>query len=206
VEETSKLVKVGQYSISESLFERGFREGSGPCSCSSTCCEGGVYADVIEQETILAHRDIIKKYMDETQTRDASLWFEDHQFEDSDFASGRCVGTREINDKCAFLDGRGRCSLQVAATGEGMHKWRLKPLFCILYPIEVSNHIIGFDDMLQDEQTCCSAQAGFEVPVFEACKEELLYLIGEAGYQMLENHYATRGRSNSALPVPVEGQ
>lgn len=205
MEETGKLLKVGQYEISDSLFERGFREGSGPCSCASTCCAGGVYADVKERETILAHQELIKKYMDETQTRDEALWFEGHEFEDNDFASGTCVGTREINDKCAFLDGRGRCSLQVAAAEEGMHKWALKPLFCILYPIEITDHVIGFDDMLQDRQACCSVQPGFEVPVFEACKEELIHLMGEAGFHMMESHYAKRSRSNSVIPVRVEG-
>jgi hypothetical protein len=60
--------------------------------------------------------------------------------------------------------------------------------------------------MLQDEQACCSVHAGFAVPVFEACKEELIHLVGEEGYHLMEHHYATRGRTNSAPPVQAEGQ
>ena len=76
--------------------------------------------------------------MDETQTADPAHWFEPEEQDDDDFPSGRCVGTRVLNDKCAFLDRFGRCTLQVAATRvRGLHRWALKPLFCILYPIEI---------------------------------------------------------------------
>jgi hypothetical protein len=132
---------------------------------------------------------MIRKYMDETQSTDDAEWFEAREFEDADFPSGRCVGTREIANKCTFLDKAGRCTLQVAAMKEGMHKWALKPLFCILYPIEISNHLVGFDDLLQDDQPCCSVSSDFDVPLFEACKEELLHLVGEAGFARMQEYY-----------------
>ena len=109
--------------------------------------------------------------------------------DDEDFPSGRCQGTGEINKKCAFLDKNGRCSIQVAATEEGMNRWALKPLYCILFPIEVSDHIIAFDEMLQDDQSCCTIQEEFDVPLFRACKEELVRLVGEGGYMRMEEHY-----------------
>jgi hypothetical protein len=34
---------------------------------------------------------------------------------------------------------------------------------------------------------------------------ELIHLVGEAGYRMMENHYAARSSSASAVPVPLEG-
>lgn len=177
--------------MSSVLFEKGFPSGGGPCTCSSVCCEGGVYVDIRERDAILAHKAMVKKYMDETQTTDDSVWFEEIEHDDADFPSGKCVGTQEINNKCAFLDKSGRCSIQLACASEGMHKWALKPLFCILYPIEITDKVVSFDEMLQDEQSCCSVNQKFAVPLFEGCKEELVHFIGEDGFRAMEDHYTT---------------
>jgi hypothetical protein len=189
MEQPPAPLRIKQFTISTELFTTGYPEGGGPCSCTSTCCEGGVWADVRDRDPILVHSDIIKKQMDGTQTTDESRWFDSDEQADSDFASGRCVGTAEINNKCAFLDRAGRCSLQVAATAEGMHKWALKPLYCILYPIEVTDNVVGFDPMLQSERSCCTVETVFQIPVFEACREELVQLLGEDGFRMMREQY-----------------
>ena len=186
-----KSLKIGQYTMSGELFTKGFRKDAGPCSCSSACCEGGVFVDLHERDVIMAHRDLIARHMDQTQTTDPSRWFETEVVDHTDFPSGECVGTEVINDKCAFLDGAGRCSLQKAAVAEGMHKWSIKPLFCILYPIEISDGIVSFDEMLQEEETCCTIETSFDVPLFEACREELVHIVGNEGYALMEKHYAS---------------
>jgi hypothetical protein len=186
-----KSLKIDRYTMSGELFAKGFRGTSGPCSCSSACCEGGVYIDVRERDVITAHRSLIARHMDQTQTTDPSQWFEAEVAEDQDFPSGQCVGTNVINDKCAFLDGAGRCCLQKAAVAEGMHKWAIKPFFCVLYPIEISGDIVSFDEMLQDEETCCTIGTSFDVPLFQACREELVHVVGEEGYALMEQHYAS---------------
>ena len=188
----SNDVKIKQYTIASELLEKGYPLGGGPCTCSSVCCSHGVFADVKERDLILAHKDMIKKYMDETQPLDESMWFEDHEEDDTDFASGRCVGTQVVNDKCALLDKTGRCSAQVAAASEGMHKWALKPLYCILFPIDIANNKVQFDDMLDDEEKCCSIGPVFETPMFEGCKEELVHLLGSDGYEELDAQYRLR--------------
>lgn len=186
-----KSLKVDSYTISGELFAKGFAKGGGPCTCSSACCEGGVFVDLHEKEVIMAHRDLIIRHMDGTQSSDPSRWFEQEIQDDPDFPSGQCVGTGVINDKCAFLDGAGRCSLQRTAVAEGMDKWAIKPLFCILYPIEISDGTVSFDEMLQDEEACCTIGETFDIPLFEACREELIHIVGEEGYAMMEKHYAS---------------
>ncbi len=197
-------VKINGLTISNDLFTKGYPAGKSPCTCTSTCCAGGVYADIRERDVILQHKELIKKYLDETQPADEHEWFESNEFDDADFASGRCVGTREHNDKCVFLDKVGRCSLQVMATQEGMHKWAIKPLFCILFPIEVTDRVVGFDDMLQDEQLCCTVSSSYEVPVFEACKDELIHLLGKEAFDQIQQHY-TRMRATTR-PVSAEAR
>ena len=196
-------LRVGRYTVSGELFETGMTAGKGPCGCTAACCLAGVYADVAERDKILAHREIIARYMDETQPSDPQLWFDGAEEEDEDFPSGRCVGTQEINGKCAFLDRMGRCSLQVAASGEGMHKWAFKPLYCILYPIEISGNTVRFDDLLQGDEQCCSVSDKFDTPLFEACRDELTHLVGEEGFRRIESYYrelrATAGAEREGI-------
>jgi hypothetical protein len=76
----------------------------------------------------------------------------------------------------------------------------LKPLFCILFPIEITEKVVSFDDMLQDEQSCCSVTAPFDTPLFEGCKEELVHLVGEDGYRAMEDHYSAQRRVSNEVP------
>ena len=198
-EDDSTRLRVGQYTISQELYAKGYRGGRGPCTCTSVCCQHGVYADVSERDRILACKEIVKKYMDETQTRDESGWFDHEEYDDADFPTERCVSTQVVNEKCAFLDKLGRCSLQVAATHEHMHKWALKPLFCILFPLEISDKVIGFDDLLDEDQPCCSISDEFDTPVFEACKEELIHVLGEKGYNELQAFHQRRVRKKEGV-------
>ncbi len=191
------------YTISPELFRKGFPGGGGPCECVSRCCQGGVYVDVKERDRILAAKDQIKQHMDSTQTTDHAQWFETEEQRHADFPSGRCVGTQEINNKCAFLDSRGRCSIQLASIAAGEHKWALKPLYCVLFPIEITDNVVGFDDLLQEESRCCSITDEFETPLFRACKEELVHLLGEDGYAAIESFYAALQQTD-AMHQPEE--
>ena len=185
------LYKVKQYFIANEFFEKGYAAGSGPCNCQTTCCHGGVWLDVNDRDRIIQHTEIIKKQMDDSQPKDAAKWFDNIIADDSDFPSGKAVGTEVYNDKCAFLDNSGRCSIQLGAVAAGEHKWAWKPAYCVLFPVEVSDNIIGFDPMLQGDETCCTVSGQFETPLFVACKDELTYLLGPDGYSLLEKHYAT---------------
>ena len=194
IENPPSLVVKG-YRIAPELFTKGYAFGCGPWTCTSFCCSGGVYTDIRERDRILANRDLIKEYMDDTQSTDESLWFEEEE-DDPDFPSGRRAGTRVVNEKCAFLDAHGSCSIQRATTAEGTGRWALKPLYCILYPVEISDHEIGFDPMLQNEQACCTVSDGHDIPVFEACRDELVHVLGEDGFQVLRAHYETLYQSS----------
>lgn len=188
--ERSPLVVKG-YTISWELLTKGYPAGHGPCKCASRCCAGGVYVDLKERDIILANASQIQKQMDASQDWNPEHWFEAGEIDHPDFPSGRCVGTNEINNKCAFLDAPGRCAIQMAAVAAGRHRWALKPLYCILFPIEISNRVIRFDDLLQGEAECCSVRDTFETPLFRGCRDELVHLLGEDGYEEIERFYAS---------------
>jgi hypothetical protein len=181
--------QVAGYRIARELFTLGYSSENGPCACTSACCKRGAYVDLSERDRILGHAELVRAQMDESQNPDPASWFEPDEKADADFPSGKCAGTAEINGKCAFLDKRGLCSIQVAATAAGMHKWALKPTYCILYPVEISDHVVRFDRRLENREPCCSVSTTAEVPVFEACCEELVHLLGEPGFEQLQKHY-----------------
>jgi Protein of unknown function (DUF3109) len=196
---SEKTIRVGNHNVDPILFERSIATGCGPFACESTCCSSGVYADLAEKERILAHRDIIKKYLDETQTNDDTRWFDSEVVHDSDFPSGKAVGTEVFNGKCVFLNKHGRCSLQIAGSEEKLGRWALKPFYCVAFPITVDDGVVTFDDFLDEKPTCCSFVDGHETSIVTACKEELEFVLGSAGYDELIGLHARNGRKQEPL-------
>ncbi|HTR80344.1 MAG TPA: DUF3109 family protein [Bacteroidota bacterium] len=182
---TPTALHIGKYQIDPALFEQGFASGCGPFACESTCCAGGVYLDPAEKERILANKEIVKKYMDETQLKDEKGWFDNEIIDDSDFPSGKALGTEVVNNKCVFLDKSGRCSLQRAGTEEKLGRWALKPFFCVAFPITVEDNVVIYDDFPEHKPKCCAIVADPGSSLIEACKEELEFVLGHEGYKTL---------------------
>src|SRR3972149_5077790 len=144
-------LQIGKYKIDPVLFEKGFSKGCGPFQCETTCCSSGVFIDPIDMAVILQHKEEVKAKMDETQTTDDAVWFEDIIEVDVDFPSGYAVGTEVFNDKCVFLRKDGKCSVQVVSTEKYNDPWKIKPYFCIAFPISIDNGTVTFDDYQQDK-------------------------------------------------------
>jgi hypothetical protein len=195
---------IKQYTVSPELFTLGFAKAGGPYTCNSKCCKGGAYVDPTERDRVLAHADLIQAVLDDSQSQNPDDWFETEIKVDTDYPSGTCVGTGMRNDRCGLQDKRGYCSIQVAATQAGMHKWALKPLYCVLFPVEVISNVIRYDRRFHDVFTSCTALPKFDVPLFESCREEIVHLVGDAGYDAMADHYAKHyaGQAQPAQPAP----
>ncbi|RKY99234.1 MAG: DUF3109 domain-containing protein [Ignavibacteriae bacterium] len=157
------------------------------CKCSGECCHYGVYTDLKEHDTILELKDKILPLFDESQSKDIKKWFEEPE-EDEDFESGVAVGTEVIDGKCTFLDKDELCALQRLANSEGVHKWKYKPLYCILFPLTIYEGALTIDDEHIDRLKTCNVNPDVETSIFDACKEELLYFLGEESYNELERY------------------
>jgi Fe-S-cluster containining protein len=157
------------------------------CKCSGECCHYGVYTDLKEHDTILNNKDRILPFFDETQSKELNKWFEPPE-EDEDFASGVAVGTEVINGKCTFLDKNGLCALQRLADLEGVHKWKYKPLYCILFPITIYESALTIDDEHIERLKTCNVDPNVEMSIFDACSEELNYFLGENSFRELEKY------------------
>ncbi len=157
------------------------------CKCSGECCYYGVYTDLKEHEMIMGIKDKIIPLLDETQSADINDWFEEPE-EDEDFESGIAVGTELVNDKCAFLDKNGLCTLQKLALMEGEYKWKYKPIYCVLFPLTIFEGAITIDDEHIDRLKTCNINPVIETSIYDACKEELLHFFGQESFDELEKY------------------
>ncbi len=157
------------------------------CRCTGECCNYGVYTDLKEHEMIMGIKDKILPMLDETQSAEIEKWFEAPE-EDEDFESGVAVGTDLVNGKCAFLDKQGLCTLQKLANDEGAHKWKYKPLYCILFPLTIYEGSLTIDDEHIDRLKTCNKQINPEISIYEACREELQHLFSIEGLAELEEY------------------
>ena len=192
---TSESITVGKWSI-ESLLVRSSVQGKGPSvECDGTCCRHGVHASLPERDRIMEYAERIKAVMDDTQTTDTSRWFDRKLSEDDDFPGGLCVGTATYKSKCAFLNGEGRCVLQMLEpeldlpAGE-----RLKPWFCFLFPITTWFGRVEFDDLNDGLKPCCTLAAGGATSTIDAFEFEFKMLLGEDGYKELREAAANGSR------------
>lgn len=176
---------IGKFKIDPVIFTSKFVKACDVCKCSGECCYYGVYTESTEWERIMKDADDIKELMDDSQTRDTNKWFE-APVEDDDFDSGIAVGTEVYNGKCVFLDKQGFCTLQKLAMKRGESKWKYKPLYCILFPLVVTEGILTVDDDHLARMHYCNVLANQVSTVYEACKEELRHLLGEEGFAQLE--------------------
>ena len=158
------------------------------CRCiGGECCNYGVYTDFKEYKEILSVKDGIISMMDESQSTNVDEWFEAPE-KDDDFQSGIAVGTNIINGKCTFLDKNGLCTLQRLGLAKELHKWAHKPIFCILFPLTIYQGALTVDDEHIDRLSTCNKYAHENITIFDSCKEELRYFLGDDGFSELDQY------------------
>jgi hypothetical protein len=185
----SSYLEISGVKVDPIIFTKGFKEPKGPNACTSNCCKHGVYIDPMERDKILSHADKVEKYFDGTQTKDRNKWFNNFEEEDTDFPSGKCVSTEVYNDKCVFLNGDGKCTLQLAETNEGLPRFSLKPYYCVLFPIVKIDDVFQYDDFCFGQANCCTASSESDLKMVEVCSVELEYALGKSKYQDLLAYY-----------------
>lgn len=183
---------IGKYKIDPVLFEKGFSKGCGPYQCETTCCSSGVFLDPTDRDVIIDHKEEVKLQMDETQTTNDTVWFDNRREEDIDFPSGYAVGTEVFNNKCVFLRKDGRCSVQLVSAEKYNDPWKIKPFYCVAFPIAVDHGIVTYDDYQDGKTQCCSIVRDTDASLVDSCKAELEYVLGADGYEQLKNYQISK--------------
>jgi hypothetical protein len=144
----------------------------------------------------MKHEQDVIDAMDAGQIKDSAKWFEKDLEDDHDFPSGKAIGTEVYRTKfgheqCVFKGINNYCSLQIAAEKKGYHKWEIKPKYCIMYPITIIDNVLTYDDSHAEKLDYCGIYKteNFVHTVFEAMKEEIIYILGEEGYNYLNEYF-----------------
>ena len=67
-------------------------------------------------------------------------------------------------------------------------KWKYKPLYCILFPLIIYDGAITIDDEHLDRLHYCNKIENQPSTIYDACKEELEFLVGKDGMMELEDY------------------
>jgi hypothetical protein len=188
-----RMRHIPQMRIDPALFKPVFHESCSMRNCNGRCCSEGVLLDPADKEKILAHTEIIQRYLEPGMERDPGKWFDGVVEPDMDFPSGFCEGTAAAGHGCVFLDSRGLCTLQKTAMGEGMHKFALKPFYCVAYPLTLERGTLTIEDAdFVSRPACCSAVDNGHQSVLEVCHEELEFMLGAEGVEELQEKLRAR--------------
>jgi len=155
--------------------------------CKGACCLQGAWVDQVEARDILANAAVIAACLPGEQA-DPLDWFDGRREPDEYALSGVVAHTTVFpapqhygETACIFLRlDDYKCALQVAATEIGLHKWRFKPFYCLLHPLDLDDQSrITLDEtnLLLAEPGSCLRPAEEPVPLQATFAEELDYLL-----------------------------
>jgi hypothetical protein len=147
-----------------------------------------------EVDDILTNAALIIPFMPEN-ARVPGEWFVPVEDNDSHSPSGKVIHTAVENNlehyggtACIFLREDAKCALQVAGVENNLHRWRFKPFYCILHPLDLDEEgRITVDEVetLISEPGSCLQSADHPIPLTVTFEEELSYLLGEKGFNSL---------------------
>ncbi len=166
--------------------------------CQGACCLYGVWVGVNERDSILNQQEIIKKFMPDN-FKNSRDWFQKKIEPDPFIEGGEVIHTRVIKNSahyggtaCVFLNDDHKCVLQVTAEELKLHKWSLKPFYCILHPLDLDDDgriTLDETDLLVSEKGSCLRFSQEKISLLLTFEEELLYFLGFEKYQnILDNN------------------
>lgn len=169
------------------VFSARFPKVCRPELCRSRCCRFGVWADAGEMRDILEHKGLFLPYL-RPEARDPARWFGRAEA-DRDCPSGTAVETTTVGDACVFFNPAFGCALQKGAAAAGLHEWRFKPRFCIMFPLVVSGGELTVDEEMAS--LWCMKEQNRTHPILYSVRKEISYLFGDELAKKLEQ--AARG-------------
>jgi len=167
------------------IFEVGFTDHCNLTKCNAGCCRLGVYIDQYEVNRIMRYKNKIAGLL-ESKYKDPSTWFVEEKY-DKDAPSTKVYATRADNQGCIFLLPDNSCVLQTYATKRGYHKWYLKPLNSIMFPLVVQDGVLTIEPVFKNKLYCQNTKCQTKT-LFEGCKEEIVFLIGNKNYSFLSDN------------------
>ena len=177
------LSYISDLRVGEEVFTARFATEADSSHCSAYCCRAGVLVDIAHRDRILAEAALVREYMEPSQERDPSKWFNAEDEEDIDFPSRRAINTTLVGGTCVFLDSQRRCVLQRAEERSP----GLKPFYCRAFPIVIVEGRLTLNcDHCPDETQCCGIVAHGDRTALDVFRFELTHVLGADGVRELE--------------------
>lgn len=140
--------------------------------CHDVCCQYGATVDLPMRDAILARKDELEPVVG----RPASEWFDDDFYEDPDYAGSGWVRTRVYDNRCVFLNRKGRgCLLHGHALARGEVVQQIKPLACSLFPIGWGEGALTVPPEIDDRELIC---LGPGPTLYRSARNDVLYYYG----------------------------
>lgn len=153
-------------------------------SCGAACCLHGAWVSETKIAEIRSFAAEIIPLLP-TDRQAPGAWFQDPVEPDPYVPGGSVRQTRVVDEPghyggtaCVFLLGDYRCALQAAGEAAGRHPWHLKPLYCILHPLDVDEKgRITLDEIrhMVEEEASCLRRARDPVVLRTLFREEIDY-------------------------------
>ncbi len=157
------------------IFSAKFPEECCLEACRSRCCRFGVWADLAEMRAIMAHKELFLPYV-RPEASDPDRWFGQTET-DPDCPSGTAIETNVAGDACVFFNPACGCVLQKGAAAAGLHEWRFKPRFCVMFPLVLSGGELTVDEEMKS--LWCMKEQNRTHPILLSVRKEVSYLFGE---------------------------
>ncbi len=88
---------------------------------------------------------------------------------------------------------------------KNMHKWAIKPKYCIMYPLTIVDDTLTWDTEHSERLDYCGVHhpENFTQTVFDAMTEEIKFIVGEDAYNFLNEHYKENYQKKYQIKVPL---
>jgi hypothetical protein len=87
----------------------------------------------------------------------------------------------------------------------GMHKWAIKPTYCIMYPVTIQGGVLMYDDEHSQDLRYCGIhkEENFTQIVLEGVQEEIKYVLGEEMLNFLNDYYKKNYSPKYSIKLPT---
>lgn len=176
--------KLGRLWIDNRLYEDNWQRGCNLPACGSACCRTGVSLTEAEIDRIRPHQSSVEALVGEPLERCFKRDIVVSHL-NMDYAK-QWRRTEEREGHCIFFkDGVG-CVLQHVATGKGLHKWAIKPLYCVAYPLHWQDYTLMMSPSYAGAKKGvidCRLAENAVASTIVWCREEIEWLCGRDNYK-----------------------
>lgn len=148
--------------------------------CHDWCCSYGADIDIQNVEKIEQQKKEILPFVRPPE----GDWFEPKYTYYEEYAGNQYTRINPQGPRCAFIsrDQRG-CGLHRYALSKGMDYHEIKPLVCILFPLNFEEGILSIAPELDDNSLVC---AGAGASAYQSIRNELNYYFGQGFLEELD--------------------